>query len=79
MTLMHHCYVRVWGVAILVFHICFWNYHNQRLQYYPILASKGLQVKLSNTVEPYSHHSTKSIPGLLCLQMGAKYFVGCVA
>ena len=35
--------------------------HNQNLQY-PILANKGIQAKLSNTAEQYSHHGTKSTP-----------------
>ena len=39
----------------------------------------GIQVKLSNTVEPYSHHGTTNIPGLLCVQISTKYFVECVA
>ena len=75
-TLMYHCHVHVWGVAILVFHISPKNYPNLM---YPIPASKGIQVKLSNTVEPYSHHGITNIPGLLCVQISTKYFVECVA
>jgi len=65
---MCHRHVLVWGVATLVFHISPKNYYNLSWQY-PILANKGIQVKLSNIAEQYR---------LLCVQIDTKYFLGCV-